>query len=178
MAPPRIPLAERFWDKVHKTETCWEWTGSLSGSGYGQLGRSGHGNGIVLAHRVSWTIHYPMTPLTPGICVCHHCDNRVCIRPDHLFLGTTAENTLDMVAKMRHKAPRGACHWAAKLNEKDVAEIRDRLRRGQRGVDIAAHFSISPAQVSSIKLNQSWSATMHDRRRVKHQTEAEGGLTP
>lgn len=155
MSLPRIPVEERFWDKVRKGRGCWEWTGSLSGSGYGQLGRGGRGNGVVLSHRVSWAMHYPNVPLSSGICVCHRCDNRRCVRPDHLFLGTVADNTRDMVAKKRHRAPIGEQCWAAKLSDKQVAEIRGWCRKGEKGIDIATMFSVSPATVSAIKLNQS-----------------------
>ncbi len=99
---------ERFWSKVHKTDSCWEWTGSLDRAGYGRFGfRSTNWK----ASRVSWTLTFGEIPA--GIHVCHKCDNPKCVRPEHLFLGDYQANMDDMNSKGRngHKAkthcPRG-----------------------------------------------------------------------
>src|SRR5262245_20642397 len=89
----------RFWAKVHKTDTCWLWTGSTH-RGYGQLSSpSGRGHAPLRAPRVSWEIHYG--PIPEGLWVLHRCDVRGCVRPDHLWLGTRQDNIADMVAKGR-----------------------------------------------------------------------------
>lgn len=90
-------IHERFWSKVKITEGCWEWVGSKQIGGYGELRATRTWK--VLAHRVSWQLHYGRIP--EGFYVCHHCDNRCCVRPDHLFLGTAQDNTDDMIAKGR-----------------------------------------------------------------------------
>lgn len=93
----RWPLGKKFWRGVTPTSGCWEWAGARSNEGYGQL-RNGQ-RGSLQAHRVSWTIHFGEIP--DGMFVLHHCDNRPCVRPDHLFLGTQADNLHDMYSKGR-----------------------------------------------------------------------------
>ena len=88
----------RFWEKVSVNEHgCWAWTALLTTSGYGQLKFRGK---MRVAHVVSWTLHYG--PIPHGLKVLHECDNGFCVRPEHLRLGTNADNTHDMVAKGRH----------------------------------------------------------------------------
>lgn len=84
---------ERFWSHVNKDGDCWLWTGSLNNHGYGTFG-SGE-----LSHRISWVFAYGTIPV--GLFVLHHCDNPLCIRPEHLFLGTQSDNVRDMLAKGR-----------------------------------------------------------------------------
>lgn len=93
----RIPPAERFWKYVDKTATCWLWTASVYPAGYGSFS---HAPGKHMgAHRYSWELHFG--PIPDGLFVCHTCDVKTCVRPDHLWLGTSAENTADKVAKGR-----------------------------------------------------------------------------
>lgn len=92
-------IQSRFWSKVQKTDTCWNWIAGGRGNGYGSFRLSGK---TIDAHVVSWMIHYG----NPTLCVLHKCDNRKCINPSHLFEGTHKDNHDDMVAKGRKTLPR------------------------------------------------------------------------
>lgn len=91
----------RLLDKVEKdAETgCWNFTGAVhTNNGYGCIGKDGK---KVYAHRFSYELHKGSIPA--GMLVCHTCDNRRCVNPDHLWLGTYQDNISDMVAKGRHR---------------------------------------------------------------------------
>jgi hypothetical protein len=106
---PSVKFTERqirnFWRKVLKTETCWNWTASTNGHGYGQINVWGSHIGT---HAFSWILHNGPLPILPGVghhgtCVLHKCDNRLCVNPDHLFLGSHHDNMLDAKSKKRMK---------------------------------------------------------------------------
>lgn len=97
----------RFWAKVQKSSGCWEWQACTNGAGYGIVGIGG--KRVDRAHRVSYRLHKGEIPA--GLFVCHTCDNRRCVRPDHLFLGTNQDNVDDMVTKGRNSKPPLMAGW-------------------------------------------------------------------
>jgi len=85
-----------FWSKVQKSDGCWTWAGATWGRGYGAFKHEGR---QVYAHRFAWEM--AKGPIPAGLFVCHHCDNPLCVRPDHLFLGTHTDNMRDASRKGR-----------------------------------------------------------------------------
>lgn len=98
-----IPLEERFWSKVNKTDNangCWEWQAGRFGGGYGKIAVKHNGKWTGLyAHRVSYELTHG--PIPDGMCVCHSCDNPKCVNPSHLWIGTQIENIKDRDIKGR-----------------------------------------------------------------------------
>lgn len=135
---------DRFWQRVRKGEGCWEWTGTLDPKGYGVFSARWSATTRRGTHRISWEIHNG--PVPEGLCVCHRCDNPCCVRPDHLFLGTPADNSRDAAIKGR---------MSRKLTRENVAEIRALAARGIPLVTIAGMYEVSAATVCKVARGQS-----------------------
>lgn len=154
----KIPMHIRehnFWARMSiSKESCWEWAGKFNHGGYGVIRWPSTGDQV--AHRTSFL-------LTRGIAagslqVCHHCDNRKCIRPDHLFLGNHKINHLDKLIKGRQYRPVGERNPHATLTDEKVIKIKE-LIRSKSGLfdrEIAAIVGCSRGQVSLVKFNRSW----------------------
>lgn len=153
---PKKPRSDRttdlqkFWKRVEKTDSCWLWTGMLSGNGYGQFGNFG---ALKNAHRFAWEMANA-TPVPDGMYVCHSCDNKKCVNPAHLFIGTPRENTVD--AAVKGLKPHGERHHNAKLTLDDVRSIRQLLSDGFSLRVIANQFSVSKSNISQIKRGLGW----------------------
>ena len=144
----RRPIEARFWARVHKGTGCWDWLGCVRG-GYGTISYLGK---QVQSHRLSYEWSYGQIPY--GLWVLHRCDNRSCVRPDHLFLGTPLDNNRDAINKGRNA--RGSKSPRAKLNESQVREI---LRRAESGVsrsDLAIRFGMSYGMIVFILTRRKW----------------------
>ena len=158
IAPPAslrfAPVAVRFWAKVRKGPKCWEWDASMYPSGYGQFRVGAQGEGM--AHRWAWILTHGGIP--KGLAVLHRCDNRRCVRPKHLFLGTQLTNMQDAAAKDR--IPRGEQRAHTKLSVEEVRQIRALYwigkSQGVRYRDLADLFNISHGTVWKIIKRLKW----------------------
>lgn len=149
--------AESFWALALEDESgCWEWQGSRTIQGYGRLRMPEKRGGVIKAHRRAWEL--AKGPIPDGMYVLHHCDNRPCVRPDHLFLGTLTDNMQDMAAKGRAAGfqRRGAAHPLAKLTVEDVSAIRALPYHHGLYAEIARELGVSEGQISAIYRGKSW----------------------
>jgi hypothetical protein len=145
--------ALRFWSKVRKVGECFEWTASVDSGGYGQfmLNRKNR-----RAHRLAWEETHG--PVPRGLHVLHRCDNRRCVRWEHLFLGTNADNVRDMDAKGRRRtvAHRGEQHANARLSQGDVIAIRELHANGRTYENLAEWFGVSRATIGAVVTRRNW----------------------
>ena len=128
----------------------------MRADGYGQLWlMDENGSRCRPAQRISWIVN--VGPIPDGMWVLHHCDNRVCVRPSHLFLGTAADNTADMVAKGRCGGPgKGEAHPLAKITAAIALDIRARKAGGQRAAQIARDLGLSQLLVGKVIRRERW----------------------
>jgi hypothetical protein len=147
----KIPIASE--------NECWPWQASCTSTGYGQFSV----NGVKWkAHRLAWKLAHG--PIPEGMLVCHHCDNRACVNPSHLFLGTASDNTVDMYSKGRagqqthmHRTARGERNGRAKLTEGDVHAIRELYEKGFGGYrTLGKLYGVSHQQIKRIVQGKAW----------------------
>lgn len=152
-----IPPEVRFWKMVDKTSSpngCWLWTGGVNNDGYPHFPyqKIGEWRG----NRISWTLTHGRIPT--NICVLHKCPrthNRLCVNPDHLYLGTQSDNNRDAVAQGTYNRPTGESHYYSQLTEDAVREIRREYRRFNVK-NLADKFKVSIATIRDVAKRRSW----------------------
>lgn len=155
-------LAEKFWAKVAKSDGCWLWTGYVypGGTGYGTVVFGGRRLG---AHRASLIVHG--IDLPDGSVVCHSCNNKICVNPAHLRVGTSADNNEQ--ARQDGIAAIGERVGTAKLLDAEAAIIKEELRRGGRTGELARRFRVAPPTISDIKAGRTWGHLDKEAPRVR-----------
>lgn len=153
---PSPKTIARFWANAKQDGDCRVWQMSLNRGGYGQFNADGR---IWLAHRLAFYLANGALPAKG--CVCHTCDNRACINPEHLFDGSLADNNRDMFAKGRGHVFDGTHivggkNVNAKLSERDVIAIRNLRAGGVPYTAIAGRFGITAANACAIALRHTW----------------------
>lgn len=150
-------LYERFWRRVdiRGPSECWAWLGAKFNSGYGSCQIGGKGSPSTPAHRVAYDLHYGSLPKGRALVVMHSCDNRLCVNPHHLSLGTPKQNTADMIARGRHArvAPVGADNGKAVITEADVRMIRASTETNKA---IADRLGVAINTVRSVRIGRTW----------------------
>lgn len=165
---PRVNLAYIFrkFDADIDTEQCWEWYGSANCDGYGRYGytrKDGKASWLG-AHRIMYEIVFG--PLREGLLVCHHCDNRKCVRPSHLFAGTQGDNMADASRKQRTasgtrngmygKSRSGELSPSSKLSATDVREIRALYEQQWTYPQLADVYGVTMSNICCIVKRRSW----------------------
>ena len=162
--PKNTPeMAWNYIDKSAGPDACWPWTGAVTGKGYGTFGVN---HKLLVAHRLIYQL--VNGPIDKSLFVCHKCDNPPCCNPAHLFPGTIADNSADMVSKGRQShgekhskavlpgRQRGEKHYAAKLTEVQVLEMRRLRGLGASNRELATQFATPISTVQKIILHQTW----------------------
>ena len=149
-----MSLEERFFAKVNKDapDGCWEWTASMRVRDYGGFVFYGEN---MLAHRASWIIHNGDIP--ENMCVLHKCDNPTCVNPDHLFLGTQADNVTDMCVKGRKAIFTGDNNSNSKLNTRNVLDIRKHWSaKKMTRIEMAEFFKVDITTINRVISRSTW----------------------
>lgn len=157
----RRSLASRFWAQVspEPTSGCWLWAGSLACDGYGKISVGGSSS---RSHRNVPATHIALLivgrPVSRGMFACHKCDNRACVNPDHLFVGSCRDNVRDALLKGRRLAVGnvGAANPKSKLSAGDIPEIRRLIAERVSAAKIGARFGVHAQSIHQIAWGITW----------------------
>lgn len=147
-------LLARFLESIERNANgCWNWTEAENSNGYGRFVIRGEQQ---LAHRAAYTLFFGDIP--DGLNVCHRCDNRKCVNPEHLWLGTQSDNLTDASVKGRMFRPdtRADKNGNTSLTWDQVRAIRDMHQSGVRKYRIAGLFGVSPSTITNITKHETW----------------------
>lgn len=134
--------------KENHPNGCWIYK---VGKRYGKMKI---GDKCISAHRFSYEFH--KGKIEEKMVICHTCDNKLCVNPNHLFIGTQKDNIQDMLSKDRANRPKGSRHHWSQLNEKQVLEIKERLYKYEGVTQLAKEFGVSHCVVEQIRIRKSW----------------------
>ena len=150
-----MQFADRFQSKVEMIPgfDCHFWSGALTKGGYGKFA-DGFGSWN-LAHRVAYEQKFGK--INNGLYACHKCDNRLCVNPDHLFLGTAKNNAADRDAKKRRVPLKGEKHGRNKLKSEQVLEIRSLYSTGSSTWELGKRFDVNSKTIRDIVNRKIWS---------------------
>lgn len=174
MTTRRTPISHRFLSRINRSHAsgCWLWRGALDARGYGRIGLGGStanrtGANTAQTHRLAYEMW--VGPIPDGLLVCHRCDVPACVRPNHLFVGTHADNSHDAVRKGRMR--RGDRHWGrlhperlargernprAKLTDNDVRAIVAKAHDGIPRPLLRQQFGVSKTTIDTILRGEVW----------------------
>lgn len=145
---------QRFWAKVQKTEACWLWTAGTR-NGYGRYSLGSKSEGVQSAHRFSYELHKGKIPL--GLYVCHTCDNKLCVNPDHLYAGSAKDNMKDSVERNRLNPAKGSRNGQSVLTEEEVTRLRAQIPKGAAAKQkLAEEYGVSLSTIYKIAQQRRW----------------------
>lgn len=153
----------KFFEGVEIKDGCWEWKKSMANNGYGLFSMRRGNRKTFSAHRISWSYHNQKS-IPKGMYICHTCDNRKCVNPSHLYLGTSSDNNTDTIIRNRGNRRIGdKCSWS-KITEKQVEEI---IESSEKQSALAARYGVDQSTISQIKTGKRRSNISSKRLDVK-----------